>query len=208
MVRSVDRYVARRSERRFAQEGDGQRRLLIAQGAARLIAEHGITDWAMAKRKAARALQLPESAALPGDDEVEQALADFHALFGGSEHAASLRRQRAEALRWMRGLAAFAPRLTGGVAAGWAATSTPIRLELEADNAKAVEVALIDANARYRAVSDSADGPLEYAVEGDVAPLHLVVRAGGARSRPRRERGRGEEARLTAAEVEALLAEP
>ena len=44
--------------------------LRIAQVAARLIAEHGITDWSLAKRKAARQLMLPEREALPGDDEI------------------------------------------------------------------------------------------------------------------------------------------
>jgi hypothetical protein len=38
------------------------------------IAEHGITDWSLAKRKAARELMLPEREALPGDDEVQAAL--------------------------------------------------------------------------------------------------------------------------------------
>ena len=49
----------------------------IAQTAARLIAEHGLTDWALAKRKAARQLMLPESAALPSNDEIEAALASI-----------------------------------------------------------------------------------------------------------------------------------
>ena len=62
-------------------------RIRIAQGAARLIAEHGLTDWTLAKRKAARQLMLPETAGLPSNDEIEAALADHHALFGGDAHA-------------------------------------------------------------------------------------------------------------------------
>ena len=36
-------------------------RLRIAQAAARLIAEHGLTDWTLAKRKAVRQLLLPDA---------------------------------------------------------------------------------------------------------------------------------------------------
>ena len=83
---------------------DAQNRTRIAQAAARLIAEHGLTDWSLAKRKAARQLMLSEREALPDDGEVEAALAAHHALFGGDAHAAALRRQREEALKWMRRL--------------------------------------------------------------------------------------------------------
>jgi hypothetical protein len=62
-------------------------RIRIAQTAARLIAEHGLTDWTLAKRKAARQLLLPDTAALPSNDEIETALASHHALFGGDAHA-------------------------------------------------------------------------------------------------------------------------
>ncbi|HWD17008.1 MAG TPA: hypothetical protein VG865_10390 [Casimicrobiaceae bacterium] len=107
---------------------DAQNRARIADLAARLIAEHGLTDWSLAKRKAARQLMLPERTALPGDDEIESALAAHHELFGGDEHAATLRAQREEALAWLRVLAAFAPMLAGGVAAGWATEHSDIRI--------------------------------------------------------------------------------
>jgi len=207
---SSRKFEQRRSERRYAFDGDGQQRTVIAQAAARLIAEHGITDWSMAKRKAARELDLAAGVPLPGDDEVEAALTDYHALFSGEEHDALIREQRKEALTWMRNLAAFAPRLTGGVAAGWATEDSGIRLELDADNAKSVELALINAGLRYRPLSNNADGPVELAVETPAGGLHLVVRTldSARHHRPRRERGAREELRLTVAEVEAMLAVP
>jgi hypothetical protein len=207
MPRSTIKYEHRRSERRFAGDADGQQRTLIAQAAARLVAEHGITDWSMAKRKAARELGLAPGVALPGDDEIEDALGSYHELFGGEEHEAQLRAQREEALTWMRNLAAFEPRLTGGVAAGWATETSGIRLELDAESAKAVELALINAGLRYRPLSANAEGPVELAVDTPGSGLHLVVRTGdGGRHRPRRERGGREEPRLTARDVERLLA--
>jgi hypothetical protein len=209
MPRSTRKFEQRRTERRFAADSDGQQRTVIAQVAARLIAEHGITDWSMAKRKAVRELDLGWAIALPGDDEIEVALADYHALFSGEEHDVMIRAQRKEALTWMRNLAAFSPRLTGGVAAGWATEDSGIRLELDADNAKSVELALINAGLRYRPLSSNADGPVELAVETPAGGLHLVVRTlDSARHRPRRERGAREELRLAAKDVEALLANP
>ncbi len=112
-------------------------RLRIAQAAARLIAEHGLADWTLAKRKAVRQLLLPETAPLPSNEEIEGALADYHALFGGDAHLNALRRQRIEALAWMRRLAPWDPVLAGGVAAGWATEHSDIRLELVADDPKA-----------------------------------------------------------------------
>ena len=206
MPRSTRKFENRRTERRFSFDGDGQQRSVIAQAAARLIAEHGITDWSMAKRKAARELDLAHGVAMPGDEEIEVALAEYHALFSGDEHLAMLRAQREEALAWMRHLAAFAPRLTGGVAAGWATEDSGIRLELDADNAKSVELALINAGLRYRPLSGNADGPVELAVDTPAGGLHLVVRTlDSVRHRPRRERGAREELRLTVAEVEELV---
>jgi hypothetical protein len=207
MPRSTRKFENRRTERRFSFDGDGQQRSVIAQAAARLIAEHGITDWSMAKRKAARELDLAHGVAMPGDEEIEVALAEYHALFSGDEHLAMLRAQREEALAWMRHLAAFAPRLTGGVAAGWATEDSGIRLELDADNAKSVELALINAGTRYRPLSSHADGPVELAVETPSGGLHLVVRTlDSVRHRARRDRGARDELRLDASDVEALLA--
>ena len=45
----------------------------------RLIAEHGLSDWKVAKRKACRELGLPDHESLPGNEEVEQALRERNA---------------------------------------------------------------------------------------------------------------------------------
>lgn len=185
---------------------DAQTRLRIAQAAARLIAEHGITDWSLAKRKAARQLMLPEREALPGDDEIEAALTEHHALFAPDAHAAVLRGQREHALRWMRRLAQFRPLLTGGVAAGWATEHSDIRLELVAPDAKAVELVLLNAGESYRAMGSDRDGAAELFMSDGDAGIRLSVRTPEqARQRPRRDRHGQEEIRLGADEVAALL---
>lgn len=184
--------------RPFASDrGALQNRLRIAQVAARLIAEHGIADWTLAKRKAARQLMLPEREALPGDDEVATALSEYHALFGGEAHQRQLREQREEALHWMRRLAEFAPLLTGGVAAGWATAHSDIRLDLTAPDGKLVELALLNAGVAYRAMHADRDGAAELFVDTPHGGLRLSVRAlADARQRPRRDRHGNEEVRL------------
>jgi hypothetical protein len=187
---------------------DAQNRTRIAQVAARLIAEHGIADWSLAKRKAARQLMLSDREPLPGDDEIEQALVEHHALFGGSEHAATLRAQREEALAWMTRLAAFRPTLIGGVAAGWASSHSDIRLELVADDAKDVELALINAGVAYRAVpARAASAATELHIETARSAVRLIVVSEPARwQKPRRRADGAAEPRLSASALAALLA--
>lgn len=198
-----------RGERRdvgFGFGAEAEDRIRIAQGAARLIAEHGITDWALAKRKAARALMLPERTAMPGDDEVEAALVDYHALFGGEEHEATLRGQREEALTWMRRLAGFRPRLVGGVAEGWATEHSDIRLELIAEDIKMVELELINADVHYHTLPERNAGVSELLVDTTAGGVRLIVRSvAAARQLPRRDRHGQAEARLDADALAALL---
>jgi hypothetical protein len=188
---------------------EAQDRTRIAQVAAKLIAEHGIADWSLAKRKAARQLMLPERAALPGDDEVERALVDYHALFGGDAHIAQLRGQREEAQRWMERLARFEPALVGGVAAGWATAHSDILIDLIADSAKAVELALLNAGVTYRTMSTAEDGPQRLYIDTPRGGIRLAVRTPEeSRQRPRRDRHGAEMARLSIDELSAMLAAP
>jgi len=185
---------------------EAQDRTRIAQAAAKLIAEHGIADWTLAKRKAARQLMLPERTALPGDAEIEAALADYHALFGGAAHVAQLREQRERALLWMQRLGQFEPALVGGVAAGWATAHSDIELDLVAATAKSVEMALLNAGVDYRTMNADDDGPQRIHVDTPDGALRLTVRTPEeARQRPRRDRHGTEIVRLTRSELAELL---
>lgn len=168
---------------------DAQNRARIADLAARLIAEHGLSDWSLAKRKAVRQLMLPERSTLPGDDEIQVALAALHSLFGGDEHAATLHAQRQEALTWLRALAEFTPLLVGGVAAGWATEHSDIRIELVADDSKAVELALINRHVAYRVAPGIAQHAApELLIDTPHGDVRLIVRTPfGARQRRREE---------------------
>src|SRR5512139_3839737 len=87
----------------------------LAHQAARLMAEDGITDYAFAKRKAAKQLGAPDTQHLPSNQEVEQALRSFRALFQQEHHPVILSQLREQALAIMRVLEPFHPYLTGSV---------------------------------------------------------------------------------------------
>jgi len=124
-------------------------RSAVAQEAARLMAEHGIQDYLVAKRKAAERYGVVEAAFLPKNTEIEAALLSHQRLFGGAQHASSLQEQRRVALEAMKMLASFEPRLVGAVLAGSATEFADIQLHLFSDNAEAVYMHLLDRRYDY-----------------------------------------------------------
>ncbi len=109
------------------------------------MAEHGIHDFLVAKRKAAERLGLSEiSAILPKNSEIEEALAGYQRLFGGTSHTEALAAQRRVALAAMRYLREFEPRLVGAVLSGTATEHSDVQLHLFAERAEAVTLKLID----------------------------------------------------------------
>lgn len=116
----------------------------IAQLAARMIAEDGIADFALAKRKAARQLGAPDSQSVPNNREIEQALKAHQSLFDAEAHGPRLRQMREEAMRIMAVFGEFQPHLTGSVLSGTAGRYASIELVLFSDTAKDLELFLIN----------------------------------------------------------------
>lgn len=119
-------------------------RRAIAQEAARIMAEHGIRDFYVAKRKAAERYGVFEGGLLPKNIEIEEALAGYQRLFGGESHAESLQSQRSAAVGAMQWLAEFQPRLVGPVLAGTATAHVDVQLHLFADRAETVTLKMMD----------------------------------------------------------------
>lgn len=134
--------MARGTGRNFSRER-------IAQLAARLMAEDGIEDYALAKRKAARQAGVPELRQLPDNDEIDAALRLYRELYQ-KEHPAQLRALRKIALEAMNDLARFDPHLTGSVLKGGAGKYADIQLQVFTDNAKTVEHYLLDCDVTFR----------------------------------------------------------
>ena len=129
--------------------GRNDRRSRIAYLAARLMAEDGIGDYALAKRKAARQAGMAETRELPTNEEVEEAFRTYQQIYHHDEHRNRLRVLRETAVRAMRELARFNPHLTGSVLNGNAGKYADVNLQLFTDNEKAVELYLIDRRIPY-----------------------------------------------------------
>jgi predicted nucleotidyltransferase len=125
-------------------------RRALAQEAARIMAEHGIRDFLIAKRKAAERMGVTDVAAvLPRNVEIEDALAEYQRLFGGESHVETLHAQRRAALNAMLYLHEFEPRLVGAVLSGTATEHSDVQLHLFTDTAESVALKLMDRRVPY-----------------------------------------------------------
>ena len=119
-------------------------RARIAAAAARIMAEDGIDDFALAKRKAARQLGAAQTEALPKNDEIEEELRAYRALYQAQEHPERIAELRRIALDAMQALERFNPYLTGPVLKGTAGPYAEIELQLFPESPKEVELFLLE----------------------------------------------------------------
>jgi hypothetical protein len=169
------------AKKRLPPRVDNMRRAL-AQEAARIMSEHGIRDFLVAKRKAAERFGVTDNAVLPKNIEIEEALAEYQRLFGGDSHVESLYAQRSAALEAMRQLQEFEPRLVGAVLSGTATAHSDVQLHLFADRAESVAIKLMDAGIAHevteRRVKMNAERVLAYPgvrFEIDECPIEATV---------------------------------
>lgn len=125
-------------------------RQVLAQEAARIIVDHGIRDYRVAKQKAAERLGVGTRGFLPGNAEVESAVAEYLQLFGGESHTDLLRLMRTAALSAMELLAEFSPRLVGPVLAGTADENSAVNLHLFTDSPEMVAMEIGDMGIAFR----------------------------------------------------------
>jgi hypothetical protein len=189
-------------------------RRALAQEAARIMAEHGIRDFFIAKRKAAERLGVTDGGAvLPKNTEIETALAEYQRLFGGETHQESLHAQRRAALSAMKYLSEFEPRLVGPVLSGTATEHSDVQLHLFADRAESVTLKLMDEGVPHeiteRRVKMNAERVLAYPgvrFEMDDQPIEATVfPTDGIRQAPVSPVDGRPMRRASTDEVEALL---
>lgn len=125
-------------------------RLVVAQEAARIIVNQGVRDYRLAKQKAVERLGLNARGSLPGNSEIEAAVADHLLIFGGEAHQDMLRLMRTAALSAMELLTAFSPRLVGPVLTGTADENSAINLHLFADSPESVAMEMDDVGISFR----------------------------------------------------------
>lgn len=121
----------------------------LAQEAARVICEEQVTDYRLAKQKAAERLGLGPRASLPDNATVQQAVIEYQKLFGGQEYAEHLARLRRTALHAMKWLADFEPRLVGGVVTGAINATHHVQLHAFHEKAETLDVFLQDRGVNY-----------------------------------------------------------
>ena len=119
-------------------------RQIIAQQAARMMAEDGINDFAYAKKKAGRQLGVSESSVLPSNAEIEDEIRRYHEIYNADEQPQELERLRKTALITMQLFEKFNPHLTGSVLDGTAGKFSQTNIHLFADSAKDVEMFLLN----------------------------------------------------------------
>jgi hypothetical protein len=120
-----------------------QLRSMVAEEAAKIMAEEWLSDFGQAKRKAAQRLGVTDRAALPSNREIEVAVIDRQRLFGQQSHDDQLRHQRELARQAMRLLEKFEPRLIGAVLKGTATEYSEISLHLFSDTAEDIALHLM-----------------------------------------------------------------
>ncbi len=119
-------------------------RQLIAQQAARMMAEDGVHDFAYAKKKAGRQLGVSENSVLPTNAEIEEEIRLYHEIFNAGEQPLELAKLRKTALMTMQMFERFNPHLTGSVLDGTAGKFSQTEIHLFADSAKDVEMFLLN----------------------------------------------------------------
>ena len=123
----------------------------IAHLAARIMAEDGIEDHGLAKKKAARQAGVADTHPLPGNDEIDDALKLYRDIYQADDHRAQVAELREIAVCAMVELEAFNPYLTGAVLSGIAGKYAGIQLQLFTDDVKAVELFLLEHGIDYQA---------------------------------------------------------
>ena len=115
-----------------------QTRLEVAAEAARIIAPEGQHNYQAAKKKAAERIGVSERLALPSNIEVKDALRRYQQLYGGTTHQRNLESLRRIAVRAMRLLDSYNPRLVGAVLDGTADEHSRVALHVFAESVEAV----------------------------------------------------------------------
>jgi hypothetical protein len=135
----------------------------LAEEAARVMLEHGIQDFGLAKRKAADRLGVRAAGALPSNAQIHERLAERQRLFEPEDHDQRLAKLRRLAAAVMEYLEEFRPRLVGAVLDGTATINAAVELHVFSESPELVAAALEaqgnrlhDSQRRYRFGRDDA----------------------------------------------------
>ncbi len=191
-------------------------RLMLTQEAARIMAEEGVRDFYLAKRKAADRLGAPSTQNMPRNQEIQDALFEYQRLFKADAQPDQLRRLREAAVEAMRFFRPFRPRLVGPVLDGTASDWSDVTLHVFAETPEEVAIFLMDeripfepSERRFRTGRDSWETlPVFRFVAGDVTVDLTVFASAGIRQAPLSQVDGQPMERADRARVQALLDRP
>jgi hypothetical protein len=154
----------------------------LAHEAARMMAESGIEDFGLAKRKAAERLGVRGAGALPTNAEIQICLAERLRIFEPDDHAQRLENLRRVAAEVMLALEAFAPRLVGAALAGTVTINSGVELHVFADAPELVAASLErdapglrDCQRRYRLDAETTVQRPGFFFERDGEQVEVIV---------------------------------
>jgi hypothetical protein len=134
----------------------------LAQEAARLMAEGGIEDFGLAKRKAAERLGVRGNGALPTNAEIQARLIERQRIFEPERRARRVAKLRRVAADVMLQLESFDARLVGAALDGTATINSAVELhvfadapEIVADSLASEQYATRDCQRRFRLDADT-----------------------------------------------------
>jgi hypothetical protein len=131
---------------------DERIRRQIALLAARLMYDRTESEYFTAKRKAARQLGIEyrfRPRDLPSNAEIRDQIQSLARFYEGDARTENLKSMRLEALRMLRLLDAFRPRLIGSVLTGHVRQGSDIDLHVFSAHLSAVTTVLDESNLRY-----------------------------------------------------------
>jgi hypothetical protein len=170
--------------RRRASPGpSSELRQQLADEAARLMVEHGIQDFALAKRKAADRLGVRAAAgALPSNAQIHEQVVERQRIFEPDERDRRLVKLRTVATDVMEVLEEFRPKLVGAVLEGTATQTSAVELHVFSDAPEAVAAALEvrgyrlhDSQRRYRFGREATEQIPGYELVVDDEELQVMV---------------------------------
>ena len=168
----------------MAQDNLKKIRLTVANKAAELIAEEGITDYHYAKTKAAKCLGFCAKEKLPSNNEIDEALITFKNIYHRADFAI-IQELKEITLKYMKLFKEFNPHAPSQILEGYISKYPTIEINLYHDDIKAVEYILLNNQicfettdtSLYRKGSKKKSNrnlPI-YKIESDLMPIQLKV---------------------------------
>jgi hypothetical protein len=146
------------------------------------MAESGIEDFGLAKRKAAERLGIRGAGALPTNAEIQSCLAERLRIFEPEDTQGRLENLRRVAAEVMLELEPFAPRLVGAVLAGTVTIASSVELHVFADAPELVAAqlersgaAVRDCQRRYRLDAETTVQRPGFCFERDGEEIEVFV---------------------------------